>query len=40
MDEDSTPVNDGQASDEGLQTTVETEQTVNADNAEVTNGEQ
>ena len=40
MDEYSTPVNDGQASDEGLQTSVETEQTVNADNAEVTNGEQ
>ena len=40
MDEYSTPVNDGQVSDESSQTTVETEQTVNADNAEVTNGEQ
>ena len=40
MDEYLTPVNDGQASDEGLQTQVENAQTVNADNAEVTNGEQ
>ena len=40
MDEYSTPVNDGQVSDESSQTQVETEQTVNADNAEATNGEQ
>lgn len=39
MDEYSTPVNDGQASDESLQTTAETTETVNADSAEVTNGE-
>lgn len=39
MDEYLTPVDDGQASDEGLQTTVETTETVNADSAEVTNGE-
>ena len=40
MDEYLTPVNDGQVSDEGSQTAVETEQTVNAENAEVTTGEQ
>lgn len=40
MDEYLTPVNDGQASDEGLQTEVENAQTVNADNAEATSGEQ
>jgi len=40
MDEYLTPVNDGQASDESLQTTVETDVTVNAENAEVANGEQ
>lgn len=40
MDEYLTPVNDGQVSDEGSQTAVETEQAVNADDAEVTTGEQ
>lgn len=40
MDEYSTPVNDGQASDEGLQTMVENAETVNAESAEVTNGGQ
>lgn len=41
MEEILTPVNDGQASDEGLQTQVETSETVNADSADVaTGGEQ
>ena len=40
MDEYSTPLTDGQTSDEGLSQQVENAQTVNADNAELTNGEQ
>lgn len=40
MDEYLTPVNDGQASDEGLQETTEAVETVNADNSEITSGEQ